>query len=149
MSSAARSSTAPAAAGELGQSTQAVTHAPAAAPIFVKGRRAFFQYRDLGVTQASGGQMRAQVTIGTEGLTRPTGWHYHVCDGQFIYMLKGWVELQFADRTIRVEAGDSLYIPGGVHHNETSASAELEILEVSVPADMGTKPCAAPAGLAD
>lgn len=144
MSSAARSQT-PAAAQDKGK----VTHAPARAPIFVKGRRDFFKYRDLGVTQASGGQMRAQVTIGTQGLTRPTGWHYHVCDGQFIYMLKGWVELQFADGSIRVEEGDSLYIPGGVHHNETRASDDLEILEVSVPADMGTKPCAAPEGAAD
>jgi len=125
------------------------THAPAAKPVYVKGRRDFFKYRDLGVTTASGGQMRAQVTIGTQGLTRPTGWHYHVCDGQFIYMLKGWVELAFADGTIRVEAGDSLYIPGGLVHNETSASDELEILEISVPADMGTKPCAAPAGAGD
>jgi quercetin dioxygenase-like cupin family protein len=144
MSSAALSK-GPAAASEAGK----VTHAPASAPVFVKGRRDFFKYRDLGVTAASGGQMRAQVTIGTQGLTRPTGWHYHVCDGQFIYMLKGWVELQFEDGTIRVEQGDSLFIPGGIRHNETCASDDLEILEVSVPADMGTKPCAAPGGSAD
>ena len=124
-----------------------VVHSPANAPIFVKGRRDFFKYRELGVTEASDGQMRAQVTIGTQGLTRPTGWHYHVCDGQFIYMVKGWVELQFEDgRTLKVDEGDSLYIPGGVRHNETRASDELEILEISVPAAMGTKPCDPPEG---
>ena len=143
MSTAAVSKAAPA-APETGK----VTHAPASAPNYVKGRRDFFKYRDLGVTAATGGQMRAQVTIGSQGLTRPTGWHYHVCDGQFIYMLKGWVELQFADGTIRVEEGDSLFIPGGTVHNETNASADLEILEVSIPADMATKPCAAPPGAA-
>src|SRR5882724_9956020 len=67
-----------------------VAHAPASAPVFVEGRRNFFKYRDLGVTVASDGRMRAQVTIGSQGLTRPTGWHHHVCEGQFIYMLSGW-----------------------------------------------------------
>ena len=124
-----------------------VVHAPASEPVFVQGRRDFFKYRDLGVTAASGGRMRAQVTIGSHGLTRPTGWHHHVCEGQFVYMLKGWVELQFEDgRTIKVEQGDSLYIPGGIRHNETRASDDLEILEVSIPADMGTKSCDPPEG---
>ncbi len=115
-------------------------------PVYVQGRRDFFKYRDLGVTTASGGAVRAQVTIGTQGLTRETGWHYHVCEGQFIYMLKGWVELQFeGGRTIVVNEGDSLYIPGNTKHNETRAADNLEILEISIPADMGTKACDAPA----
>jgi mannose-6-phosphate isomerase-like protein (cupin superfamily) len=123
-------------------------HARKSAPDFVKGRRDFFKYRDLGVTAASAGKIRAQVTIGTQGLTRPTGWHYHECEGQFIYLLKGWVELQFEDgQTIRVEEGDSMFIPGHVRHNETNAATEMEILEISVPAEMGTKACDAPAGL--
>ena len=123
-----------------------VTYAPGDNPVYVAGRRDFFKYRDLGVTTASGGAMRAQVTSGTQGLTRPTGWHYHVCEGQFIFMLKGWVDLQFEDgRTIRVGEGDSLYIPGGTKHNEINAARDLDILEISVPADMGTKPCDKPA----
>ena len=123
-------------------------HARKSAPDYVKGRRDFFKYRDLGVTVASGGKIRAQVTIGSGGMTRPTGWHYHECEGQFIYLLKGWVELQFEDgKTIRVEEGDSMFIPGHVRHNETNAATELEILEMSVPAEMGTKACDAPAGL--
>src|SRR5919198_876808 len=59
----------------------------------VAGRRTFFTYRDLGLTEASRGQMRAQVMSAITGMTDPTGWHYHVCDGQFVYALKGWVEL--------------------------------------------------------
>jgi hypothetical protein len=50
----------------------------------VAGRRSFFKYRDLGVTAASSGKIRAQVTIGADGMTQPTGWHYHVCEGQFL-----------------------------------------------------------------
>jgi mannose-6-phosphate isomerase-like protein (cupin superfamily) len=121
--------------------------ASANAPDFVKGRRDFFKYRDLGVTKATEGWMRAQVTSAITGMTQPTGWHYHVCEGQFVYTLKGWVELEFEDGTVcKLGAGDSIFIPGGLRHNELSTSDDLEILEVSVPADMGTVPVDPPAG---
>ena len=129
------------------RSSQKVGHARIAEPVLVKGRREFFTYRDLGVADASGGVMRAQVMTASQGLSRPTGWHYHECDGQFIYLLKGWVELQFEDgRTIKVEEGDSLFIPGYLRHNEIRTSDTMEIIEVSVPGELGTKPCEAPAG---
>lgn len=119
---------------------------PATAPQ-VPGRRAFFTYRDLGVTAASQGHMRAQVTRAVRGMTQPTGWHYHECESQFVYALKGWVDLEFEDGTrLRVNAGESIYIPGGLRHNEIATSDDFEILEVSVPADMGTQACDPPAG---
>ena len=127
-------------------SGQTVAHARIAEPRLVKGRREFFSYRDLGVAEGSAGTMRAQVMKSSQGLSRPTGWHYHECDGQFIYILKGWVDLQFEDgRTIRVEEGDSLFIPGYMRHNEIATSEEMEILEVSTPGVMGTRPCDPPA----
>jgi len=118
---------------------------PTTAPL-VTGRRSFFKYRDLGVTTASSGKIRAQVTIGADGMTQPTGWHYHVCEGQFVYMLSGWVDLEFADRKVRISAGDSIMIPGNTPHNETGTSDTFELLEVSVPAEMGTEPCDPPPG---
>ncbi len=124
----------------------AVAVASAANPVLVPGRRAFFTYRDLGVTKGSQGRIRAQVTTARDGMTQPTGWHVHLCEGQFVYMLSGWVDLEFADRTVRLEAGDSVFIPGGTPHNEIGASASFELLEISVPAEMGTKPCDPPPG---
>jgi len=118
----------------------------ATAPL-VKGRRAFFQYRDFGVTDASQGTMRAQMIIGSKGMSEPTGWHYHVCEAQFVYGVKGWVDLEFeTGEKIRLKQGESLMIPGGLRHNETATSEELELLEVSVPADMGTIACDPPEG---
>jgi uncharacterized cupin superfamily protein len=118
-------------------------------PDYVEGRRSFFKYRDLGVTAASNGWMRAQLTTALTaltGMTKPTGWHYHVCEGQFVYTLKGWVELAFEDgASCRLEAGDSCFIPGGMRHNEIGTSDDLEILEVCLPANMGTVPCEPPA----
>lgn len=131
-------------------SGQKVAHARGAEPVLVKGRREFFTYRDLGVADASAGALRAQVMKSSQGMSRPTGWHYHECDGQFVYILKGWVDLQFEDgRTLRVEEGDSLFIPGFLRHNEIKTSQEMEILEVSVPGAMGTTPCDPPAGWKD
>lgn len=114
----------------------------------VPGRRAFFEYRDLGVTDASNGAMRAQVMSAITGMMEPTGWHYHLCAGQFVYALKGWVDLEFeSGELLRLKAGESMFIPGGLRHNELRTSNDLEILEVSMPAEMGTVACDRPEGL--
>ena len=132
------------------QQPQSIAIATVENPTYVAGRRSFFKYRELGVTEASNGAMRAQVTLATQGISEPTGWHYHVCEQQFIYMLKGWVDLQFEDgRTLRIEQGDSLFIPGYMRHNEIRTSSEMEILEVSTPGQMGTRPCDPPDGWKD
>ena len=122
----------------------AVAVSTAASPTYVKGRREFFTYRDLGVTTATQGRMRAQITKAEQGMSKPTGWHVHKCEAQLVYMLSGWVDLEFADRKVRLSAGDSMLIPGDTPHNETGTSDTFELLEVSIPADMGTEPCAAP-----
>jgi quercetin dioxygenase-like cupin family protein len=130
---------------QTSQPKQKLAHASMKNPVYVEGRRKFFKYRDLGVTDASNGRLRAQVTSATQGLGRPTGWHYHECDQQFVYMLKGWVDLEFEDGTkIHLTEGESLMIPGGTRHNETGTADELELLEVSVPAEMKTVACEPP-----
>ena len=112
---------------------------------YVVGRREWMKYRELGVSKGSNGRIRAQVTSASEALSEPTGWHTHLCEGQFVYMLTGWIDLEFAgNRVERLEAGDSVYIPGNTPHNEIATSDSFELVEISVPADMGTKPCAPP-----
>jgi quercetin dioxygenase-like cupin family protein len=131
------------------QPAMKVAHTSAKQPIMTAGRRDFFSYRDLALKDASGGQMRGQVMKAKTGMTQPTGWHYHTCDGQFVYLLNGWVELEFeGGETIRLERGDSVFIPGGMPHNELRTSDDVEVLEVSVPGELGTVPCEAPAGRA-
>lgn len=103
------------------------------------------KYRELGVTEASNGRIRAQITSSSKSLSEPTGWHIHLCEGQFVYILNGWVDLEFAGgKIIRIGEGDSMYIPGGTPHNEIATSDSFELVEVSVPADMGTESCNAP-----
>lgn len=126
--------------------TGQLAHATAQTAPLVPGRREFFKYQDLLVAQATDGRMKAQIMSASKGMSQPTGWHYHVCEAQFVYALKGWVDLEFEDgRKIRLNQGESLLIPGHLKHNETATSDELELLEVVLPADMGTVACDPPA----
>jgi mannose-6-phosphate isomerase-like protein (cupin superfamily) len=112
---------------------------------FKPGRRPEIRYRDLGVETGTEGRMRAEVMHITSR-ANPTGWHYHECDIQFLYMLKGWVDLEFGDLgVVRLKEGDSMMIPGGTVHQEINGSDVMELLEVSVPARLGTVNCDAPA----
>jgi mannose-6-phosphate isomerase-like protein (cupin superfamily) len=114
----------------------------------VPGRRAFFRYRDLGLEQATHGRMRANVSSSIEGMTEPTGWHYHECEMQFVYSLKGTVTLEFEDGTVSTFGpGDAFFIPGGVRHNEIHISPDREAIEISLPGKIGTVPCERPAHL--
>ncbi len=115
---------------------------PAANPVFTPGRRDFFKYRQLA---ASEGEMTAQVMSTNQGLTEPTGWHYHICESQFIYVLKGTLDLDLEDgSSVHMVAGDSLLLPGGMKHNETHTSTDFELLEVMLPRLEGTVPCDPP-----
>ena len=70
-------------------------------------------------SSASGAANWSNVTSATQGLGEPTGWHFHVCEHQLVYMLKGWVDLEFEDGTkVRLMPGDSLMIPDGMNGTE-------------------------------
>jgi quercetin dioxygenase-like cupin family protein len=115
---------------------------------FNPGRRVEIKYRDLGVEKATKGEMRAEVMQIAEGFesSRPTGWHYHECDIQFLMMVKGWVKIQIADEGVyTLRDGDTLMIPGGVVHQELCSSSPMELLEISIPAKLGTVNVEAPA----
>lgn len=116
----------------------------------IPGRREFFTYRDLRAKEGSEGKMHAQTMVAIKGMTEPTGWHYHECESQFLFILGGWIDMEFeTGEKIRLTEGDSLYIPGGMKHNETATSDDMELLEVSIPSVMETVPCAVPEGMAE
>ena len=61
--------------------------------------------------------MRAQLTSAIRGMTEPTGWHYHTCEGQFVYVLKGWVDLEF-------EGGESIHLAASPTSNQATKLVE-------------------------
>lgn len=105
-----------------------------------KGRRSFFAYRDLGAAGATRDEYGAS-QFKSIGVMETTGFHYHVCDFQFAYVLRGWVDIEFEDgRVERLEAGSSITMPGGTVHNEVGMSSDFESIEITSPATMKTVP---------
>ena len=114
-----------------------VTHADGAH--FERGLRAFFEYRDLGIAEATDGRVVAHViraTAGTEFASQP---HLHEATFQLVYVLKGWVEFEYEGHgRVCLQAGSSVYQPPRIRHRELGHSDDLELLEIVMPADFKT-----------
>ena len=107
---------------------------------FDHGLRAFFAYRDLGIRSASSGKIGAHVICAVPGEGPKPEWHTHGLDFQMVYVLKGWVEFEYEDiGLVRLEAGSSVYQPPGIRHREVLHSDDLEMLEVTSPAEFETQ----------
>ncbi len=121
------------------------THANGA--VFTRGLRSFFEYRDLGIRRATGGQVDAHViraAAGTEFSSQP---HRHGTTFQLVYVLKGWIEFEYEDQgRVRLEAGSCVYQPPGIRHREVGHSEDVEMLEVVMPGDFSTEEVASVQG---
>ena len=109
--------------------------------VYETGLRDFMEYRDLGIADATHGQIRAHVIRVKQDRTgdqdlHTTGLHQHLCDFQMFYVLKGWIKFvyegQEGEPTFR--AGDCVLQPARIIHNELACSDDLEILEIYSPA---------------
>ena len=106
---------------------------------FDAGLRKFFAYRDLGIASASFGGFGAHVIRPVAGEHPEPQWHSHALDFQMGYVLRGWVEFEYADiGAVRLEAGSSVYQPPGLPHREVRHSEDLEMLEITSPASFET-----------
>ena len=107
--------------------------------VFDSGLRDFFEYRDLGVAQATGGAFSVHVIRALAGHGASGTPHLHRLDFQFVYVLQGWVEFEYENQgVVRLEKDDSVYQPPGIRHREIRHSADLEMLEVVAPASFET-----------
>ena len=114
-----------------------VSHADAAQ--FDRGLRSFYEYRDLGLKGATAGRVDAHViraAAGTEFSSQP---HLHHTTFQLDYVLKGWIEFEYEGQgVVRLEAGSCVHQPPGIRHREVGHSADIEMLEVVMPAGFET-----------
>lgn len=107
---------------------------------FERGLRSFFEYRDLGIKKATGGQVVAHVIRAAAGTDFSSQPHFHQTQFQFVYVLKGWIEFEYEGQGIvRLEAGSSVYQPPGIRHREVGHSEDIEMLEMVMPADFKTE----------
>lgn len=105
------------------------------------GLRSSFSYRDLGIRRATAGMAGAHV-IRADDLPKAggTGRHSHTLDFQMVYVLKGKVTFWYAGRgRIAMGPGDCVYQPPGIRHELIAWSRDMELLEITMPAQFETK----------
>jgi len=112
----------------------------ASTPFTRAGPRADVEYRDLGLAAASGGQIGARHIRAICPFDAPTGWHWHDMSGHFNFVLRGWIRFRFAGigEEVTVHAGACLSQPAGVAHNVVGRSADMELIEINMPASFAT-----------
>ncbi len=106
------------------------------------GLRAYAQYRDLGIADATHGLARAHVIrlIGPCNPVEVSKLHLHHVDFQMVYVLKGWVKTYMdgvGETTFQI--GSSWTQPPKIKHLIMDYSDDVELLEVILPADFETK----------
>ncbi len=124
---------------------------PGNTPWRTDGLRSFFLYRDLGVAEATGGRVIAQLVKANPDFPPEgggTGWHQHVADFHIVFMTKGWARFMYGDKEVLVAAGDCVHQQPGITHYLFDYSPDMEYLEIAAPAAFGTTevegPCPIP-----
>ena len=114
---------------------------------FDAGLRGFFAYRDLGVRGATGGAFGAHVIRAVPGEGPKPQWHLHELDFQLVLVLRGSVTFEYEDiGKVTLHPGDTVLQPPRVRHREVEHSDDLELLEVTSPAEFVTRETEAPDG---
>jgi mannose-6-phosphate isomerase-like protein (cupin superfamily) len=104
------------------------------------GLRDFFLYRDLGIAEATGGQVICHLVKANADMppVDGTGWHRHDCEFQIVIMMKGWARFMYEDKPTLVKAGDVVHQRPGIVHYLFDYSPDMEYLEIVSPADFKT-----------
>lgn len=104
--------------------------------------RDIFDYRDLGIKDATKGDYVAHVirANGKKQEDKVQQWHVHECDFQFVYVLKGWAKFEYEGQGVRtIRAGDCINQRPAIPHREIACSDDFEVLEIVSPANFRTK----------
>jgi quercetin dioxygenase-like cupin family protein len=108
---------------------------------FESGLRKFFDYRDLGIKDATDGRVVAHVIRAAKGAEFSGQPHLHTTAFQMVYVLKGWVDFEYEGQpgVTRLEAGSCVYQPPSIRHREVGHSEDIEMLEIVMPGNFGTE----------
>ena len=110
-----------------------------------QGLRAFFEYRQLGIAEATQGKFGAHVIRAVPGRHSEAKWHTHDLDFQMVYVTRGWVVFEYEGRgEVTLRAGSCVLQPPGIRHREVTHSDDLELIEITSPAEFETAGAEAP-----
>ncbi len=111
-----------------------------------QGLRAFFEYRQLGIAEATQGKFDAHVIRAVPGRHSEAQWHTHDLDFQMVYVTQGWVVFEYEGQgEVILREGSCVLQPPGIRHHEVTHSDDLELIEITSPAEFATGNVAAPA----
>jgi mannose-6-phosphate isomerase-like protein (cupin superfamily) len=136
----------------MGKETWKFSHNEAANAVFTEGMRKIFEYRDLGVKDATNGDYVAHIVKanGRKSEDEVQHWHVHDCDFQMVYVLKGWAKFEYAGEGVRtIRQGDCINQRPLIPHREIECSPDMELLEIVSPANFETRIVEAPAEAAE
>jgi mannose-6-phosphate isomerase-like protein (cupin superfamily) len=104
------------------------------------GLRSDFEYRDLGIKDATGGEFGAHIIrIAEPEADHATGRHAHSTGFQMIYVLEGEARFWIEDEgEIEVSKGDCFYQPDGLVHEALWMSPDCQLLEITSPGEFAT-----------
>jgi hypothetical protein len=106
-----------------------------------KGLRAFLEYRDLGLAEATDGRFGA--TIGRAirafepGSTAPR--HTHDVGFHLIFVMRGWLRSEFEGMgEVVLRQGDCLSYEGEIPQQHVEYSDDFQVMQITMPADYRT-----------
>jgi uncharacterized cupin superfamily protein len=105
------------------------------------GLRAYAQYRDLGIADASQGLAQAHVIrlIGPCNPAEVSKLHFHDVEFQMVYVLKGWIKTYMEGQgESLMKQGSAWTQPPRIRHLIMDYSDDVELLEVILPAEFKT-----------
>ncbi|MEM7669595.1 MAG: cupin [Pseudomonadota bacterium] len=115
----------------------------------IDGPRAFFGYRDSGITQATLGRFGAHIIHGIPFARRASLRHTDDRDFRMDYLTRG--QVMFGDAQANADvtspalrAGSCSRRPAGVRHRGVTLSTDMEPIEVFSPAGVPTRPSEVP-----
>ncbi len=103
------------------------------------GLRDYFEYRDLGMVEATGGRLRAHVIRPSKPFEHGGDLHTHDLEFQMVYVLKGCARVEFEGLgEVRFEPGSCMYQEPQIPHRVLEWSDDYTVIEITVPADFET-----------
>lgn len=119
-------------------STFSVSHADSSSFV-ADGLRPFFEYRDLGIREATRGRVLAHVIRARPGQAARPERHWHEVEFQLVYVLKGWITFVYEGvGEVTLRAGSCVHQTPGIRHTELGHSDDLELIEIVAPASFRT-----------
>jgi Cupin domain len=106
-----------------------------------KGLRAFLEYRDLGLAEATQGRFGATIGRAIRKYEPGGGAPRHTHDVGFhvIFVMRGWFRSEFEGLgEVTLRAGDCLSYEGEIPQQHIEYSDDFQVMQIAMPADYTT-----------